>query len=127
MIFVNYDEIIKKNILSICDPLNVHYGFLPEFRGISPLEWQIKKQKKIAAVTVHRMTSGIDDGDIVAEVPFSIETKKHESDAEMAVYKNDILANALYLGIRRLLKFDVNFGIPQNIFKGDANYYGREK
>jgi len=123
--FVYYDEIIGESVLRLCDPLNVHPGFLPEFRGISPLHWQIKEQKKIAAITIHRMTSGIDEGNIIAEVPFSIENKKTSFEVEMENYSNNVIANALYVAVRRLIKFDNGFGIPQNSFKDRAKYYGR--
>ncbi|MFZ4856334.1 MAG: formyltransferase family protein [Desulfuromonadaceae bacterium] len=123
--FVYFDEIIKEPILRLCKPLNVHPGFLPEYRGVSPVYWQILDGKSIAAISIHRMTPGIDEGDIVAEVPFNIVKKKDSFFTEMQNYKQNIIANSLYIAVRRLTKFDESFGITQSNYKGTPKYFPR--
>lgn len=57
---------LKKNLLSYPSDgcWNFHFGHLPEYRGNAPIFWQIKQQEKFAAVTVHKMTEGFDEGAI---------------------------------------------------------------
>lgn len=123
--FVYFDEIVKEPILRLCKPLNVHPGFLPEYRGVSPVYWQTLDGKSIAAISIHRMTQGIDEGDIVAEIPFNIVKKKDSFSTEMRNYKQNIIANSLYIAVRRLTKFDANFGISQCNYIGAPKYFPR--
>jgi len=44
---------------------NVHFGSLPSFRGPSPVFWQLKRGVEKLAVTIHRLTSRLDDGPVV--------------------------------------------------------------
>jgi methionyl-tRNA formyltransferase len=45
--------------------LNLHAGTVPEYRGGSPLNWQIANGESFAGLSVLRMTAGIDDGHVV--------------------------------------------------------------
>jgi methionyl-tRNA formyltransferase len=62
------DEIIDKYI-SLC----LHPSPLPKYRGGSPIQNQIINGEKISAVTVFKMGKGLDDGDIISQLPFSLE------------------------------------------------------
>ena len=55
--------IFRENLLSIATCINVHPGMLPYFRGLDPVLWSLYYQKPIGA-TVHKISSGIDEGDI---------------------------------------------------------------
>ena len=125
LFFVYYDEIIKEPILSSYTALNVHPGFLPEYRGVSPIYWQIMEKQQIGAITVHRMSAGIDEGDIVAEVPFLIDSNKQPFEIDIDNHKAQVIANALFIATRRILKFGSNFGISQSLFTGTPKYFGR--
>ncbi len=51
--------------------LNLHFGPLPRYRGVAPIAWAIINGEPATGVTIHHISPGIDDGDIVvsAEVP----------------------------------------------------------
>ena len=51
--------------------LNLHYGPLPRYRGVAPIAWAIINGEAATGVTIHHISPGIDDGDIVvsAAVP----------------------------------------------------------
>lgn len=52
--------------------VNLHAGPVPKYRGGSPLNWQLINGERKAGVSLLRMTSGIDDGPVVASEEFPI-------------------------------------------------------
>jgi len=72
-ISVFYDKIFKKDYIESCGKLiNIHNGPLPEYRGMSPINWALKDEKQEHGVTIHEVTPGIDDGPIIAQLKYSI-------------------------------------------------------
>lgn len=62
-------KILSKDVLECAKDgaFNVHPGLLPKYRGCVPTYWAILNGESVSGVTLHRMTEGIDDGDIVAQ------------------------------------------------------------
>ncbi len=60
-------SIIRKNIIDIpkLGIINAHMGKLPEYRGMSAMEWTYLHTHKIF-VTVHFVDEGVDTGDIIS-------------------------------------------------------------
>ncbi len=73
-LIAGYSDIFKKEILEIPAgmTLNLHAGRLPEYRGGSPLNWQILNGEKYAGLSVIQVDTGIDTGAIVAETRIPI-------------------------------------------------------
>ena len=53
--------------------INLHAGPLPEYRGGSPLNWQLINGETEVVISIHRIDSGIDTGDVLGEISFSID------------------------------------------------------
>jgi len=53
--------------------INCHSGPLPNYRGGSPLNWQIINNEKIAGISIIKMNKFIDRGDIIVEKNFEIQ------------------------------------------------------
>ena len=73
LISLNYAVILRPETLSVVPPnraVNIHTGLLPEQRGRYPNFWALYEGRP-GGVTMHVMTPGIDEGDILArrEVP----------------------------------------------------------
>lgn len=47
--------------------LNVHYGALPAYAGLSPYYWHLHNQEPEFGVTLHRITSKLDAGPIIEQ------------------------------------------------------------
>lgn len=62
---------------------NIHFSYLPEYRGNNPIEWMILNGEKSGGVTVHWIASEIDRGAIIAQERVPIE----EEDTYEAVYR----------------------------------------
>lgn len=121
-IFIYYDEIVKKEILDLSKlNLNVHPTLLPDFRGCQTVFWQSFYNQKIQAITLHKMTENVDQGDIVFELPFSLDLSR-SLNYSFAKYTENIYL-LLLMGLRRLLMFDFNFGIRQKEYKGEKRYF----
>jgi len=54
---------------------NLHPSLLPLYRGPSPLYWQIRYKEAKTGLTLHQVSSGIDAGDIVAQIPLPLPEK----------------------------------------------------
>lgn len=122
-VFILYDEIVKEKTLKLLKkPLNVHPAHLPNFRGCQPLYWLNKEGEDFSCLTMHVMTKGIDEGDIIFEVPFEMNNKKSISKSYEVMLNK--LPLTLLFGLRRLLLFDFN-GINQITYQGTVNYYKR--
>lgn len=51
---------------------NFHFGALPQYRGSTPVFWQIKNREANGAVCIHKMDEGWDTGAIAIQAPVPI-------------------------------------------------------
>lgn len=87
-ISVFYDKIFKKDYIESCGKLiNIHNGPLPEYRGMSPINWALKDEKSEHGITIHEITPGIDDGPIISQLKYNIYP---EFDEVIDVYKRSL-------------------------------------
>lgn len=52
---------------------NLHAGKVPEYRGGSPLNWQLINGESEIGISVLKITNGIDDGPILGQATFQIQ------------------------------------------------------
>ena len=74
LIWVNsYSMILREDILSIpYKSINIHGGLLPQQRGCNPLQWAIIKNESFVGVSLHEMSIGIDEGNIISKISTEI-------------------------------------------------------
>jgi methionyl-tRNA formyltransferase len=68
LIWVNsYSMIIRDDVLSSSrlGGVNIHTALLPRNRGCNPIQWAIIKGESETGVTLHMMTSGLDEGPVI--------------------------------------------------------------
>jgi methionyl-tRNA formyltransferase len=68
--------------------LNVHSGRLPTYRGMMPIFWQLQRGEEAVTITVHRMTSRLDRGAIVATKAIAV-SERDSLDRVMSVAKRE--------------------------------------
>lgn len=63
-------QILKNRILKLPSKgcINVHYGLLPEYRGMYPSFWVLANGERETGVSVHYMVSKIDAGNILSQI-----------------------------------------------------------
>jgi len=71
-------KIIRK--LAVHGSWGIHASLLPDYAGGAPLVWSIINGDKKTGVTLFRMASGVDNGDIIAQKSFAIKFKENIAD-----------------------------------------------
>ena len=118
ILFYGWSWIIKDEILTKYDCFMLHPSKLPEFRGGSPIQNQIIRGVKNSAVTIFKMDSGVDTGDIV-----------YQENLNLSVSLNEIFQSMTKIGSKGTIHLIENY---QNIkyIKQDnskSSYYKRRK
>lgn len=74
LVCAGYSKILPKALFSELPygGINCHGGKLPEYRGASPIPWQIIRGETTGAAYVLRLTENIDDGPILASETYEI-------------------------------------------------------
>ncbi len=93
-----YGKILPKEILDIpkygC--INVHASILPKYRGAAPINWALINGEKGTGITIMKMDSGMDTGDIISSHKIKI---NDDDDTSMLTEKLSIL------GAKKLMEF----------------------
>ena len=118
---IYYRKILPKRIfdIPICGSYNIHPGKLPYYRGPIPTMWAIQNGEKEFGVTLHKIDSGIDTGDIVDQKVYPIKS----NDTGYIVY-----ARAMKFGAQIIIKNlerIINKTIKLKKQKGKGSYYGK--
>lgn len=85
-ISVQYDKIIKPDRFNTTELFNLHFSYLPEYKGMYPSVMPILECKNYSGVTLHKIDRGIDTGDIIAQKKYSIRNFTAEQ-----LYKKNLL------------------------------------
>jgi methionyl-tRNA formyltransferase len=73
-VLAGYGKILKQNILSKPHlmSINLHAGKLPQYRGSSPLNWALINGETSFTLSIIRLDTGVDTGDIIMEKTYQI-------------------------------------------------------
>lgn len=73
-IVAGFPTIFRKSLIDLPrhGTMNLHAGRLPQYRGGSPLQWQIINGEAQAGLSIIRMDAGIDTGPLLGETTFEI-------------------------------------------------------
>ncbi|HAR62794.1 MAG TPA: hypothetical protein DCS13_04955 [Candidatus Margulisbacteria bacterium] len=65
--------IFKEEVISLFEGklFNFHSALLPYNRGAGIISWKILTNDRVGGLTIHKLTKGIDDGDIIKQKKFS--------------------------------------------------------
>lgn len=70
---MEFDSIVKPNNFNSARLYNIHFSLLPKYKGMYTSVFPILNGEKESGVTLHRIDSGIDTGEIIDQKVFSIE------------------------------------------------------
>ena len=78
IISIQYHKILKPKHIQVANKLaiNLHMAPLPDYRGCNQFSFAIYNKAKIFGTTIHRLESGIDNGDIIVERRFEIDVNE---------------------------------------------------
>ncbi len=74
-VVISYGHLLPKDVLEIprLGALNVHPSLLPQYRGAAPMNWAIIQGEKETAISIIRLNTSLDAGDIVIQEKVKIE------------------------------------------------------
>ncbi len=74
LVVAAYGQILSKDVLEAAPRggINVHASLLPKYRGAAPVAWAIYHGETRTGVTIIRMTTGLDAGDMLAQEAMDI-------------------------------------------------------
>nr|AXL04833.1 dTDP-D-Fuc3N acetylase [Aeromonas hydrophila] len=69
---LEFDKIIKPYLFKSEHLYNIHFSKLPAYKGMYTSAWPIINGEAETGVTLHRIDSGIDTGDIISQLAFEL-------------------------------------------------------
>lgn len=79
-ISVQYDKILKPHEFATSKIYNIHFSFLPYYKGVYPVVWPILNQEDFSGVTLHQIDPGIDTGNIIDQKKIYLDFKINSFD-----------------------------------------------
>ncbi|MBD2815081.1 bifunctional UDP-4-amino-4-deoxy-L-arabinose formyltransferase/UDP-glucuronic acid oxidase ArnA [Xenorhabdus sp. Flor] len=117
-----YRDLLSQDILSLATKgaFNLHGSLLPKYRGRAPVNWAILNGETETGVTLHKMVTRADAGDIVAQQAVQIE----KTDTSLGIHgKIREAAVELLNNILPQIKANNYPSIAQD--ENQATYFGR--
>jgi methionyl-tRNA formyltransferase len=119
-IVANFGKVLGERLLGIPKYgfINFHPSLLPRYRGPSPLHRMLLNGETCAGVTWHRMTDTLDQGDILAQMSFKIQT--HDTLKDLAARSSALAVKMLHPLIRQIQESQLR---PRPQSQENASYY----
>jgi methionyl-tRNA formyltransferase len=70
---LEYDKLINTDRFVSHELFNVHFSLLPAYKGQYTSAWPILNGEEVTGVTLHKIDNGIDTGEIIDQIQFSID------------------------------------------------------
>lgn len=89
LVVAAYGQILSKDVLAVppLGGINVHGSLLPKYRGAAPVAWAIYHGETQAGVTIIRMSTALDAGDMLAQeaIPIGPDDTAGDVEARLAL------------------------------------------
>lgn len=74
LVVAGFSTILRQPVLGVArlGAINLHAGRLPQYRGGSPLNWQLLNREPFATCSVLKVDEGIDTGDVLTSTDLAI-------------------------------------------------------
>lgn len=112
----SYDQILPSDLISLSTFINVHYSPLPRYRGRANVNWAMINDESCAAITIHRITPELDEGNILFQQLLPIQP----DDTIATLYDQLNRIQQHMLGDTVIKALDGYGGVPQN--NAEATY-----
>ena len=84
---LEFDSLVVPERFKTENIFNIHFSLLPKYKGMFTSVWPIYNADKKSGVTLHYLDKGIDTGDVISQVEFSIESNWVSRDVYFAYIK----------------------------------------
>jgi methionyl-tRNA formyltransferase len=84
LVVAAYGQILSREVLAVPPRggINVHASLLPKYRGAAPIAWAIYHGETTTGVTIIRMTTGLDAGNMLAQEAIELGATETAGEAE---------------------------------------------
>jgi phosphoribosylglycinamide formyltransferase-1 len=88
LILAGYMRVIHEPLLSAYPRriLNIHPSLLPKYRGLDALGQALAAGETTVGVSVHYVDAGLDTGEVIAQIPFTIEPNTPRAEIEKTLH-----------------------------------------
>lgn len=119
---LEYDTIVKPKLFKEDARLyNIHFSLLPQYKGMYTSAMPILNGEKYVGATFHKIDSGIDTGDIIAQRKFKCKRKYTSRDLYLKYIENGV-----QLVIENIDKIIAGKEIAYIQSKHNASYYSQK-
>jgi methionyl-tRNA formyltransferase len=110
VVISSYNQILPQSIIKLSTFINVHYSPLPQYRGRANVNWAIINGESQAAISIHLISPGLDEGNILYQqlIPIDLD------DTIATLYKKLNEIQKYNLGITVIKALQGDWGIAQN-------------
>ena len=112
-----YPRVIPQTLLDAVPGINVHPSPLPRWRGPDPCTWAIRSGDQSTALSVHWLSKGIDEGDIIEMRTMPI--KARDTSGRLAYRLEADGAQMIAQVARRIIDGETMSAMPQ---KGEVSW-----
>jgi len=95
LFFIGWSWMVPKELVDNISCICLHPAPLPRYRGGSPIQAQILAGEEASAISLFRMTMGLDDGPIYYQAPISFAGHLHEIFDRMSEVGTDLTAKLI--------------------------------
>lgn len=106
----SYNQILPPELIELSTFINVHYSPLPRYRGRANVNWAIINDETNAAIAIHKISPGLDEGNILFQQLISIGF----DDTVATIYDKLNEIQKQHLGDTVVKAFRGYKGVPQN-------------
>ena len=128
-IIAGFSQILRGSILKMPSvALNLHAGKLPQYRGGSPLNWQIINNEKYFGLSILKLEKGIDTGPVYLQKKyllkrkFTIKDLHKVANIEFPKMINHVLLNINKIKPTKQLKKNSKYWKQRNDLDGKINF-----
>jgi len=118
---LEFDKIIKPTLFLSDKLFNIHFSYLPEYKGMYTSALPILHGKKYTGVTLHRIDAGIDTGEIISRRKIELENNLTAEDLYLLY-----ILNGTDLVIENLDKLFVNTESSSSQPIENSSYYSKK-
>src|SRR5882724_1560377 len=113
LVVAAYGQILSKDVLatSKLGGINVHASLLPKYRGAAPIAWAIYHGERETGVTIIRMSTALDAGDILAQEAIPIGSQETAGELENRLAP---LGARLAMKVIEDIAAGISKGVPQD-------------
>ncbi len=112
----SYNQILPPSLIELSTFINVHYSPLPQYRGRANVNWAMINDEPCAAISIHKISPGLDEGNILFQQLIPI----HIHDTIGVIYDKLNQIQGQHLGKTVVNSFNGYEGIEQN--SAEATY-----